>query len=66
MPENNSRREQRDARGEGAVEPTRCDACGAVIDCAAWHPVAARFDDDGEFHLFTFCSVECRHVWADD
>lgn len=41
-----------------AVE--RCTVCGREIDPTTWHPVATHFDDDGEFHLRVFCSVECR------
>lgn len=37
-----------------------CATCGSAIDPTAWHPVATRTDDDDEFHLLVFCSVECR------
>ena len=51
---------------ETADRTTRCDACGRRIDPTAWHPVATRFDDDGEFHLFAFCRAACRDAWRDD
>ncbi|WP_425492963.1 DUF7576 family protein [Halohasta litorea] len=47
------------------VDPTECATCGKTIDPSAWHPVATLFDDEGDFHLFTFCSVICRNRWVE-
>lgn len=44
---------------------TQCTVCDASIDPSDWHPVAAGFDEAGEFHVFPFCSVACRHAWKD-
>ncbi|WP_449404980.1 DUF7576 family protein [Halosimplex halophilum] len=51
-----------EATGE-APTVTHCTTCGARIDPTVWHPVATDFDDDGEFHLYAFCSIECRDRW---
>lgn len=45
---------------------TECAACGAPFDPSDWHPVAAVVDQAGEFHLFAFCSVECRQTWNEE
>lgn len=64
MPEKNGS-EQRSGSDDAVAEPTRCATCGSAVDQSDWHPVATRFDDDGEFHLFAFCSVECRDRWTE-
>lgn len=45
----------------GETRSVRCATCGATIDPTVWHPVSTRIDDDGEFHLDVFCSIECRN-----
>lgn len=40
-----------------------CSTCGVRIDPTDWHPVATRVDEDGDFHLYTFCSTDCRTEW---
>jgi hypothetical protein len=41
----------------------KCATCGAQINPTAWHPVSTHFNDDGEFLLYAFCSIECRNDW---
>lgn len=66
MAEENSSPERRDASTDAGADATRCAACGAVVDPSDWHPVATRFDDDGEFHLLTFCCEGCRSAWQSE
>lgn len=37
-----------------------CVVCGATIDGEEWHPVRARTDAGGSFHVDVFCSMACR------
>lgn len=48
------------------VDPTRCATCGVVVDAADWHPVATELDADDEFHVYAFCSEDCRTEWRED
>lgn len=50
---------------DGETRPTTCHVCGADVNPTAWHPVATRTDDEGEFHLHLFCSLACRREWED-
>lgn len=63
MPQDAGCHAQQEKREDG--EPVRCAACGSSIDPGDWHPVAAGFDGDGEFHLVPFCSTECRQSWKE-
>lgn len=47
---------------EDASQIAVCRNCGSRIDQVEWHPVATQLDDD-EFHLYSFCSDECRNEW---
>ncbi|WP_432419600.1 DUF7576 family protein [Halobacterium zhouii] len=47
----------------GSASSMRCEVCGTEVDPTGWHPVATRVDDNDEFHLYTFCSDECRRKW---
>jgi len=42
---------------------TRCIVCDSRVDSAEWHPVTTYIDDEGEFHLQVFCSIDCRNDW---
>lgn len=44
-------------------DPTRCTACGAVIDSTDWYPVTKRRDQAGDLHIHPFCSESCQTSW---
>jgi|AntDeeMinimDraft_4_1070355.scaffolds.fasta_scaffold08699_3 tellurite resistance-related uncharacterized protein len=64
MPDGDSGTEQQERPDEGVVDQSRCATCERVINPSDWHPVATLSDDSG-FHLFTFCSIECRDKWKE-
>lgn len=43
-------------------EPTRCAACGAVIDTSDWYPVATD-TNDGTLRLHPLCDEACHRAW---
>lgn len=43
-------------------ECARCAHCGAAIDPAEWHPVAAPEAVPG---VYAFCTPSCRAAWLD-
>lgn len=48
-----------------ADEPKICAICEMEINTREWHPLVTRTDDDGRFHVYAFCSEECRDEWPD-
>lgn len=48
---------------EDVTSPVQCEVCGIRFDPTDWHPVATCFDEADEFHLYVFCSVNCRNEW---
>jgi hypothetical protein len=51
---------------EGGSRVARCQTCGSRINQAESHPVTTATDDDGEFHLYSFCSNDCWNEWKSD
>lgn len=58
-----NRRDASSADIDDVDQVIKCTTCGSRIDPTAWHPVMTQFDDDGVFHLYAFCSSECRDEW---
>ena len=52
-----------DESGIRANEPKSCACCSAEIDLSDWHPLVTRTDDDGTFHVYAFCSDDCKAEW---
>lgn len=43
-----------------------CVVCGSRISTEKWHPVASEWDEAGDFHIYAFCSTECRDTWTEE